>query len=65
MIWACSASVDLLHQVYIKNLLRVSESVDTLRDRILTAIVERLLNIDVEISEDEKEEAQAPEGQVR
>lgn len=36
--------------VYVKNMLQISEYAKSLRDRILTAIVERLLQIDVEIN---------------
>lgn len=36
-------------QMYVKNLLRISEYTPNLRDRIVAAIVERLIQIDVEI----------------
>jgi RNA polymerase I-specific transcription initiation factor RRN3 len=37
------------HKVYLKNLLRISEYAPELRDRILEAIVDRLIQIDVEV----------------
>ena len=47
--------------VYVKNLLRVSEYAGSLRDRILTTIIERMIHIDVEIIHqvdgDQEEEA--------
>lgn len=51
--------------VYVKNLLRVSEYAGSLRDRILTTIIERMIHIDVEIVHDVEgdavDEAQARE----
>jgi len=43
--------------VYVKNLLRVSEYAPSLRDRILTAICERMMHIDVEIVANEDEDS--------
>jgi len=45
--------------IYVKNLLRVSEYAPSLRDRILTTIIERMIHIDVEIvhtGEDDEDE---------
>jgi RNA polymerase I-specific transcription initiation factor RRN3 len=39
----------LTHQVYLKNLLRISEYIPSVRDRVLTAIVERIIHVDVEV----------------
>ena len=47
--------------VWVKNLLRVSEYAPSLRDRILTAIIERMIHMDVEIVHEQDEEADEDE----
>jgi len=40
----------ITHLIYVKNMLRISENISILRDSILTAIIERLIKLDVEIT---------------
>lgn len=49
--------------VWVKNLLRVSEYAPSLRDRILTAIIERMIHMDVEIVHEQDEEADDDEAE--
>jgi len=42
----------IIQQIYVKNLLRIGEYIPSLRDRVLTIVIEKMIHLDVEVIAD-------------